>query len=124
MNENYTKGVRKVLTFAKEEAIKLGQTYIGSEHVMLGILKDSNGTAASTLKIIGCNLDKIKESIESLVKTSDPAAITPPVNEKPITILSLLETVNPESNAAPPDADIKVIPDILNWNPPISKGEL
>ena len=82
MNENYTKGVRKVLTFAKEEAIKLGQTYIGSEHVMLGILKDSNGTAASTLKIIGCNLDKIKESIESLVKTSDPPAN---INHLPLT---------------------------------------
>ena len=74
MNENYTKGVRKVLTYAKEESIRLGQTYIGSEHIMLGVLKDSNGTASSTLKIIGCNLDKLKEGIESLVKSSDSPA--------------------------------------------------
>ena len=58
MNENYTKGVRKVLTYAKEESIRLGQTYIGSEHIFLGILKDTNGSASSTLKIIGCNFVK------------------------------------------------------------------
>ena len=82
MNENYTKGVRKILTYAKEESIRLGQTYIGSEHIMLGMLKDSNGTAASTLKIIGCNLDKMKKSIESVIKISDSPAN---INHLPLT---------------------------------------
>ena len=82
MNENYTKGVRKILTYAKEESIRLGQTYIGSEHIMLGILKDVNGTAASTLKIIGCNIDKMKKSIESVIKTSDSPAN---INHLPLT---------------------------------------
>ena len=82
MNENYTKGVRKILTYAKEESIRLGQTYIGSEHIMLGILKDSNGTAASTLKIIGCNLEKMKKSIESVIKISDSPAN---INHLPLT---------------------------------------
>ena len=39
MNENFTKGTLKLLKFAKEEAIRLGLTYVGSEHLLLGILE-------------------------------------------------------------------------------------
>ena len=35
MSENYTKGVQKILRLAKEEAVRLGQTYVGSEHILL-----------------------------------------------------------------------------------------
>ena len=39
MNENYTSGVQKILKNAKKEAIRLGHTYVGSEHFLLGIIK-------------------------------------------------------------------------------------
>ena len=40
MKENFSKGVQKVLKYAKEEAVRLGHSYVGSEHLLLGILKD------------------------------------------------------------------------------------
>jgi len=71
MRENYTKGIQKILKYAKDEAIRLGQTYVGSEHLVLGILKDPQGNAAVALSIIGCNLDNMKKSLESLIKKTD-----------------------------------------------------
>ena len=71
MSENYTKGIQKILKYAKDEAIRLGQTYVGSEHLVLGILKDPQGNAAVALSIIGCNLDNMKKSLESLIKKTD-----------------------------------------------------
>tara|TARA_B100000029_G_scaffold512342_1_gene608712 strand:- start:364 stop:2811 length:2448 start_codon:yes stop_codon:yes gene_type:complete len=71
MNENYTSGIKKILKYAKDEAIRLGQTYVGSEHLLLGILKDKNGNAASTLLILGCDLSKIIKSIESIIVIND-----------------------------------------------------
>ena len=54
MNENFTKGTLKILKYAKEEAIRLGHTYVGSEHLLLGIIKDSVGNAATTSsKVLG-----------------------------------------------------------------------
>ena len=41
MNENYTSGIQKVLKYAKEEAIRLANTFVGSEHLLLGIIKDT-----------------------------------------------------------------------------------
>ncbi|MBI65700.1 MAG: Clp protease ClpC [Candidatus Marinimicrobia bacterium] len=71
MNENYTKDVQKLLKFAKEEALRLFHTYVGSEHLLLAIVKDSNGEAARTLKTLGCTISKIKKDVEGLVKTSN-----------------------------------------------------
>ena len=68
MSENYTKGIQRILKYAKEEAIRLGQTYVGSEHLVLGILKDSKGNASVALSIIGCNLNDMRKSLESLIK--------------------------------------------------------
>jgi len=50
MKENFSKGVQRVLKFAKEEAVRLGHSYVGSEHLLLGIIKDSNGKAAGKIK--------------------------------------------------------------------------
>ena len=49
---------------------------------MLGIIKDINGTASSTLKIIGCNLDEVKNTIESFAKASDSPSN---INHLPLT---------------------------------------
>ena len=69
MNENYTKGVQRLLKYAKEEAIRLSNTYVGSEHLLLAVIKDENGSAAKMLASIGCDLSKIKSFIEKENKT-------------------------------------------------------
>ena len=73
MNENYTTGIQKILKYAKEEAIRLANTFVGSEHLLLGIIKDKDGRAYNLLSAIGCDLNlakiKIEKEIESKNKT-------------------------------------------------------
>ncbi len=70
MKENFSKGVQKILKFAKEEAVRLGHSYVGSEHLLLGIIKDSKGNASSILTAIGCDLEEMKVMIEEMAKPS------------------------------------------------------
>ena len=64
MNENYSKGIITILENAKKEALRLSHTYGGTEHFLLGIIQDSEGNAAFTLKSLGCDLQKLKILIE------------------------------------------------------------
>ena len=70
MKENFSKGVQRVLKYAKEEAVRLGHSYVGSEHLLLGIIKDSNGRAGKILTSIGCDIAEMKSMIEDMAKPS------------------------------------------------------
>ena len=70
MRENFSKGIRKVLKFAKEEAVRMSHSYVGSEHLLLGIIKDNNGKACVMLKSIGVDINEMKASIEDMIKPS------------------------------------------------------
>ena len=70
MKENFSKGVQRVLKYAKEEAVRLGHSYVGSEHLLLGIIKDSNGQAVNILTSIGCDIIEMKTMIEDMAKPS------------------------------------------------------
>ena len=50
MKENFSQTVQKIMKNAKEEAIQLGHSYVGSEHLLLGILKESNCTAKEIIE--------------------------------------------------------------------------
>ena len=71
MSEKYNKNVKKLLQFAEQEAHRLFHTYVGSEHILLSILKDRTGKAASTLKTLGCDLTSLKTNLENQIKTSN-----------------------------------------------------
>ena len=49
MDDNFSPRVKDVITYSKEEALRLGHDFIGTEHLMLGILRDGNGKAISIL---------------------------------------------------------------------------
>ena len=70
MKENFSKGVQRILKFAKEEAVRLGHSYVGSEHILLGIIKDNNGNGYNILSSIGCDMAEMKSMIEEMVKPS------------------------------------------------------
>ncbi len=76
MNENYTSGIQKVLKYAKEEAIRLANTFVGSEHLLLGVIKDIDGKAYSLLSAIGCDLDLVKNKIEKEVESKNKTLIS------------------------------------------------
>ncbi|NQV36633.1 MAG: ATP-dependent Clp protease ATP-binding subunit [Candidatus Marinimicrobia bacterium] len=70
MKENFSKRVQSVMKFAKEEAIRLGHSYVGSEHLLLGILQLKSGQAANIFEVYDCDVDEMRSMIEDMIKKS------------------------------------------------------
>ena len=70
MNNMFTDGVKRVMQYAREESARLGHNYIGTEHLLLGIIKEGKGKAVTVLTNLGLNLDTVKQSVEDYVATS------------------------------------------------------
>ncbi|MGK7313486.1 MAG: ATP-dependent Clp protease ATP-binding subunit [Candidatus Longimicrobiales bacterium M2_2A_002] len=68
MNYNFTDRVRKVLAMAREEAIRLQHDYVGTEHILLGLIREGEGVAAAVLTNLNVDLEQIHERIEESVK--------------------------------------------------------
>ena len=71
MDDNFSPRVKDVISYSKEEALRLGHNFIGTEHLMLGILRDGAGKAVSILKSIEVDLDELRKKVEIL----NPAVI-------------------------------------------------
>ena len=80
MDDNFSPRVKDVIAYSKEEALRLGHSFIGTEHLMLGILRDGGGKAIAILNSIEINLDELRRKVEIL----NPAKLddTQLVNEK------------------------------------------
>ena len=61
MDDNFSPRVKDVISFSKEEALRLGHDYIGTEHLMLGILRDGGGKAITILNAIEVDLDNLRK---------------------------------------------------------------
>ena len=70
MNENYTKGIKRLLKLSQEESVRLSTAYVGSEHLLLAIIKDTKGNAHKLLNTLGCNFEEMKLNIEKEIKSS------------------------------------------------------
>ncbi len=68
MNYNFTDRVRKVLAMAREEAIRLQHDYVGTEHILLGLIREGEGVAAQVLLNLNVDLEQIHERIEESVR--------------------------------------------------------
>jgi ATP-dependent Clp protease ATP-binding subunit ClpC len=71
MDDNFSPRVKDVISYSKEEALRLGHNSIGTEHLMLGILRDGGGKAVSILKSIEVDLNELRRKVEIL----NPAVI-------------------------------------------------
>src|SRR5690606_27869719 len=67
MHDKFTERVRKVIFLAREEASRLQHDSIGTEHLLLGLLREGEGIAATVLSNLGLDLDAIRHSVESMV---------------------------------------------------------
>ncbi|HJV47573.1 MAG TPA: ATP-dependent Clp protease ATP-binding subunit [Bacillota bacterium] len=63
----FTERAQKVLALAQEEAVRLGHKNIGTEHILLGLVREGEGIAAKALQALGLGLDKIQGEVESLI---------------------------------------------------------
>ena len=66
MDDNFSSRVKDVISYSKEEALRLGHKQIGTEHLLLGMLRDGGGKAISILNSIEINLDELRKKIEIL----------------------------------------------------------
>ncbi|AWD86057.1 MULTISPECIES: ATP-dependent protease ATP-binding subunit ClpC [Bacillus] len=63
----FTERAQKVLALAQEEALRLGHTNIGTEHILLGLVREGEGIAFKALEALGLNSDKMQKEVESLI---------------------------------------------------------
>ena len=64
MDSNFSSRVQDVIRLSREEAIRLGHDYIGTEHLLLGIIREGEGIAIKIFKNLGAEATKIKKTIE------------------------------------------------------------
>ena len=76
MFNRFTERARKVIILAKEEAKRFNHDYIGTEHILLGLLSEGEGVAAVVLQKMGLNLQQIRLEIEKIVKPGPPMVVS------------------------------------------------
>jgi len=64
MDSNFSKRIKDILSYSKEEAIRLGNPSIGTEHLFLGILREGEGIAVDILKSLGADIPALKQHVE------------------------------------------------------------
>ena len=79
MDDNFSPRVKDVITYSKEEALRLGHDFIGTEHLMLGILRDGNGKAITILNNLSIDLEHLRKKVEILSPANPNVEIS---NEK------------------------------------------
>ena len=82
MFEHFTERAKKVIKLAREEAGRLGHNYIGTEHLLLALIREGEGVAAIVLQNLGLDLDNLRLEVEKMVQAS-PSTLT--LGEMPFT---------------------------------------
>src|SRR3984893_9562269 len=69
--DKFTERARKVLSLAQEEAQRFQHNYIGTEHLLLGLVREGEGVAAKVLSNLGVELNKVRDAVESIIGRGD-----------------------------------------------------
>ncbi|MGV8945333.1 MAG: ATP-dependent Clp protease ATP-binding subunit [Lutibacter sp.] len=75
MDDNFSPKVKDVIAYSKEEALRLGHDFIGTEHLILGLLRKGDGKAIEILNSLEINLDHLRKKIEGLNPINSPREI-------------------------------------------------
>ncbi|MBD3321910.1 MAG: AAA family ATPase, partial [Chitinivibrionales bacterium] len=70
MNGMFTDRVKKVMQIAREESVRLGNDYVGTEHLLLGLVKEGDGVAVAVLRSLGVDLDVLSQNIEKAITST------------------------------------------------------
>ncbi|MAV42223.1 MAG: Clp protease ClpC [Flavobacteriaceae bacterium] len=76
MDDNFSSRVKDVITFSKEEALRLGHDFIGTEHLMLGILRDGEGKAIEILNSLSVDIVYLRKKVEILSPPNSDSSFT------------------------------------------------
>ncbi len=75
MEAKFSPRVKDVITFSREEALRLGHDYIGVEHLLLGIIREGEGVAVKIMKDSGIDLKELRRDVEGSVKSSSSKSV-------------------------------------------------
>ncbi len=73
MDAKFSPRVRDILTYSHEEAMRLGNNYIGLEHLFLGMVRDGEGKALQMLRFLGVDIESFRRKIEDAIRNPSPA---------------------------------------------------
>ncbi len=76
MDDNFSPRVKDVIAYSKEEALRLGHDFIGTEHLMLGLLRDGNGKAIDILNALEIDLNHLRRKVEILSPANPNITVT------------------------------------------------
>ena len=85
MYERFTDRARKVMQLANQEAQRFNHEYIGTEHILLGLVKEGSGVAANVLKNLDIDLRKIRLEVEKIVQSGPDMAAVVLLGRRPLT---------------------------------------
>ncbi len=88
MDAKFSPRVRDVITFSREEALRLGHNYIGIEHILLGLIREGEGNAVRILQRLEVDLDELRKVVEGAM---DPASAVRPSDTEKITLVKQAE---------------------------------
>jgi ATP-dependent Clp protease ATP-binding subunit ClpC len=71
MYERFTERARKVLYLSQQEAKRLGHNYVGTEHLLLGLVAEGEGVAATALQSLEISLQKVRSEVERIIGASE-----------------------------------------------------
>lgn len=71
MEAKFSPRVKDVITYSREEALRLGHDYIGTEHLLLGIIREGEGTAVRLLKSLNVDLQELRKTVEQAIGTGN-----------------------------------------------------
>ena len=98
MNYNFTDRVRKVLAMAREEAVRLQHDYGGTEHILLGLIREGEGVAAEILRNLAADLDDLLRLVEENIR---PGNATTPIGTFSASTTGRQRASVPFSNTCP-----------------------
>ncbi|WP_432709826.1 ATP-dependent Clp protease ATP-binding subunit [Pedobacter sp.] len=75
MEAKFSPQVKDVISFSREEALRLGHDYIGAEHLLLGLIREGDGMAIKILKSLGVDTTKLRRSIEDAVRGTSSVTV-------------------------------------------------
>jgi ATP-dependent Clp protease ATP-binding subunit ClpC len=75
MEAKFSPRVKDVIAFSREEALRLGHDYIGTEHLLLGLIREGDGMAIKILKTLGVDTARVRHSVEEAVKGTSTTSL-------------------------------------------------
>jgi ATP-dependent Clp protease ATP-binding subunit ClpC len=90
MFERFTDRARRVLVLAQEEARQLNHSFIGTEHILLGLIHEGEGVAAKVMESLGVTLEEVRARVDEMIGPAGAAAIaSPPFTPRAKKVLEL-----------------------------------